>query len=203
MPKQAHTWLEKFHAWKHRIWAWIRDFVRAQFSPDSRHQIRLWEMGGGEKKPGPKVDSYAQVPVLNQQQVVSVWKWTVPAHEQWESQNVAIPVSDKGVYLVEATDGTLRAYTIVVVTEIAIITKGRAGPPDELCGQPAQRRSHRRHHGASVGRPERSRRQDDRPARLGGYDADRGEAGKRCRAGDQRRPVRHQHAGRMEPGRRS
>ena len=20
MPKQAHTWLEKFHAWKHRIW---------------------------------------------------------------------------------------------------------------------------------------------------------------------------------------
>ena len=25
LPKQAHTWLEKFHAWKHRIWAWIRD----------------------------------------------------------------------------------------------------------------------------------------------------------------------------------
>ncbi len=32
----------------------------------------------------------------------------------------------KGVYLVEATDGKLRAYTIVVITEIAIITK--AGP---------------------------------------------------------------------------
>ena len=30
MPKQAHTWLEKFHAWKHRIWATIRDFVRHQ-----------------------------------------------------------------------------------------------------------------------------------------------------------------------------
>ena len=55
MPKQAHTWLEKFHAWKHRIWAMIRDFIRAQFSPDSRHQIRLWEMGGGETKQGPKV----------------------------------------------------------------------------------------------------------------------------------------------------
>ena len=36
MPKQAHTWLEKFHAWKHRIWAWIRDFIRAQFSPETR-----------------------------------------------------------------------------------------------------------------------------------------------------------------------
>jgi hypothetical protein len=42
MPKQARTWLEKFHAWKHRVWAWVRDFIRAQFSPDSRHKIRLW-----------------------------------------------------------------------------------------------------------------------------------------------------------------
>ena len=50
LPKQAHTWLEKFHAWKHRIWAWIRDFVRAQFSADSRQKIRLWEMGGGAKR---------------------------------------------------------------------------------------------------------------------------------------------------------
>ncbi len=127
LPKQSRTWLEKFHAWKHRIWAWIRDFVRAQFSPESRHQIRLWEVGGGEKKRGPKVASYAQVPVLNQQQVVSVWNWAVPSHEQWESQTVAIPVSEKGVYLVEATNGTLRAYTVIVITEIAIITKGAPG----------------------------------------------------------------------------
>ena len=64
--------------------------------------------------------------MLNQQQVVSVWKWTVPAHEQWRELRHHVPVSDKGVYLVEATDGKLRAYTIVVVTDIAIITK--AGP---------------------------------------------------------------------------
>jgi uncharacterized protein YfaS (alpha-2-macroglobulin family) len=126
MPKQAHTWLEKIHAWKHRIWAWIRDFIRAQFSPESRHKIRLWQMGGGEQPKGPNVESFAQVPVLNPQQLVSVWKWTVPAHEQWESLNITVPVSDRGVYLVEATDGKLRAYTIVVITDIAIITK--AGP---------------------------------------------------------------------------
>jgi uncharacterized protein YfaS (alpha-2-macroglobulin family) len=127
MPKQARTWLEKFHAWKHRIWAWFRDFIRAQFSPESRHKIRLWEMGKSEKKQGPRVETYAQVPVLNQQQVVSVWKWTVPPHQQWESQTVAIPVSEKGVYLVEATNGKLRAYTIIVVSEIAIITKAAPG----------------------------------------------------------------------------
>ncbi len=127
LPKQAHTWLEKFHAWKHRIWAWIRDFIRAQFSPDSRHKIRLWEMGGGEQPKGPKVESFAQVPILNQRQVVSVWKWTVPSHEQWESMSITIPVSEKGVYLVEATDGRLRAYTVVVITDIAIITKSGQG----------------------------------------------------------------------------
>ena len=53
MPKQAHTWLEKFHAWKHGVWAWVRDFVRAQFSPGSRHEIRLWRAGGTEREEGP------------------------------------------------------------------------------------------------------------------------------------------------------
>ena len=127
LPRQARTWLEKFHAWKHRRWSWIRDFVRAQFSPESRHEIHLWRAGGEEKKQGPQVQGYAQVPVLNQQQVVSVWKWTVPAHERWESQAVPIPVSEKGVYLVEATNGTLRAYTVIIVTEIAVITKAAPG----------------------------------------------------------------------------
>jgi len=127
LPKQAHTWLEEFHAWKHRIWARIRDFIRAQFSPESRHEIRLWQMGGSQQAKGPRVESFAQVPILNQQQVVSVWKWTVPAHELWESMSMSVPVSDRGVYLVEATDGRLRAYTVVVITDIAIITKAGQG----------------------------------------------------------------------------
>jgi uncharacterized protein YfaS (alpha-2-macroglobulin family) len=129
LPRQPHTWLEKFHAWKHSIWAWIRDIVRAQFSVENRHQIRLRRLGETEKpkKQGPQVETFAQVPVLNQQQVVKVWKWTVASHQPWESEAVKIPVSENGVYLVEATNGSLRAYTIVVVTEIAIITKGAPG----------------------------------------------------------------------------
>ena len=102
------------------------------FAPSSRptRAIRFacgaWARTQPPKK-GPQVDEYAQVPVLNQQQVVSEWKWTVPPGERWQSQNVTVPVSDKGVYLVEATNGTLRAYTIVVVTEIAVITKAAPG----------------------------------------------------------------------------
>ena len=128
LPKQPRTWLEKFHAWKHSIWAWIRDFVRAQFSVENRHQIRMWRLGEtAHPKKGPQVENYAQVPVLNQQQVVSVWKWTVGSHEPWESEAVKVPVSERGVYLVEATNGSLRAYTVTIVTEIAVITKGAPG----------------------------------------------------------------------------
>ncbi len=129
LPKQHRTWLEKFHAWKHRIWAWVRDFVRAQFSVENRHQIRLWRLGETEqpKKQGPQVENFAQVPVLNQQQVVSVWKWTPGSHEPWQSETVKVPVNDRGVYLVEATNGSLRAYTIIVVTDLAIITKAAPG----------------------------------------------------------------------------
>ncbi len=128
LPKQETSWLERFHAWKHRIWVWFRDFIRAQFSADSRHRIRLWRMGeAAPKKKGPQVEEYAQVPVLNRQQLVSTWNWNVPRGERWQSQRVTVPVSEKGVYLVEATNGTLRAYTIVVVTEIAIITKAAPG----------------------------------------------------------------------------
>ena len=130
LPKQKKgSWLERFHAWKHRLWAWIRDFIRAQFSPDSRHEIRLWRLG--EKPPakkGPQATEFAQVPVLNQQQLVATWNWKVPpGGERWESKRVEIPVRDPGVYLVEATNGILRAYTIVVVTEIAVITKAAPG----------------------------------------------------------------------------
>ena len=127
LPKQEKGWLERFHAWKHRIWAWFRDFIRAQFSPESRHQIRLWRMGESAPQKGPQSTEFAQVPVLNQQQLVTEWKWAVPKGDRWESQRVAVPVRDKGVYLVEATNGTLRAYTIVVVTDIAIITKAAPG----------------------------------------------------------------------------
>jgi alpha-2-macroglobulin len=132
LPKQEKGWLERFHAWKHRIWAWFRDFIRAQFSEDSRHRIRLWRLGESETpKKGPQATEYAQVPVLNLRQLVTAWKWAVPKGERWQSQRVEIPVRDRGVYLVEATNGTLRAYTIVVVTDIAIITK--AAPGRLLC----------------------------------------------------------------------
>ena len=206
LPKQPHTWLEKFHTWKHGIWAWIRDFVRAQFSVENRHQIRLWRLGETEqpKKQGPQVENYALVPVLNQQQVVSVWKWTTGSHQPWESETVKVPVSDKGVYLVEATNGSLRAYTIVVVTDIAVISKAA---PGRLVSMVVDRQS---------GDPivgHRSGWIDQQRGRVRAIPTRREcstltiadeQAGERCGAGvTHARSVRHQHSRSVEPGQRS
>jgi len=128
-PRIAHerTWLEEFHDWKHERWAEVRDLIRAQFDRDSRASIRQWRL----QQHVPSVstgETYAQVPLLNAQQLVSAWRWSPPRGQYaWQSDSVAIPVNDAGVYLIEATDGNLRAYTVVIVTEIAVITKTSRG----------------------------------------------------------------------------
>ena len=42
---------------------------------------------------------------------------------RWDSQKVKIPVRDKGVFLVEAVHQNLSAYTVLVVSDIALLTK--------------------------------------------------------------------------------
>ncbi|HVZ19190.1 MAG TPA: MG2 domain-containing protein, partial [Terriglobales bacterium] len=128
-PPHTKTWLERFHDWKHRIFAWIRDFFRHQFTADNRSIIREARTSGEEKKkPQAPAQIFAQIPLINSQQLVATWREPMNrGREYWESSTVTIPVTERGVYLVEATDGKLRAYTIVMVTGIAIITKTAPG----------------------------------------------------------------------------
>src|SRR4051812_29628750 len=126
-PPHKLTWLERFHNWKHGLFARIRDFFRAQFTPENRQAIREKRSEGKQQKQ-TAAQTFAQIPLLNSQQLVATWKQNVPSgRERWESENVAVPVKDRGVYLIEATDGKLRAYTIVIVSQMAIITKTAPG----------------------------------------------------------------------------
>ena len=127
LPGHERTLLEKFHAWKHRVWAWIRDFFRGQFSESSRARIREWRQ---ERKVArvSNIRNYAPMPFLSRDQLVSVWNWSpAPGKHTWETQQVKVPAKEAGVYLVEATAAGLRAYTIVIVTDIAVITKTSNG----------------------------------------------------------------------------
>ncbi len=126
-PPHKLTWLERFHNWKHGVFASIRDFFRAQYTADNRHTIRE-SRSKANQQPQTAAQTFAQIPILNSQQLVATWKQNVtPGRERWESENVAVPVTDRGVYLIEATDGKLRAYTIVIVSQMAMITKTAPG----------------------------------------------------------------------------
>ncbi len=59
----------------------------------------------------------------------------------WQQQNVDVPVKEKGVYLVEAVSGELRAYTLLIVSDAVMISKTGGGKivnlvVDRNTGQP-------------------------------------------------------------------
>jgi uncharacterized protein YfaS (alpha-2-macroglobulin family) len=128
-PKEQigeESFLERFHDWKHGLWTSIRNFVRGQFSAHARAQIRE-SSGAARKSNVSSATMFAQVPLLNANQLVARWRQDVPPRFFSEHQDVPIESLEKGVYVVEATDGNLRAYTLIIVTEMAVITKSAPG----------------------------------------------------------------------------
>jgi uncharacterized protein YfaS (alpha-2-macroglobulin family) len=124
-PPREKTLLERFHNFKRDWRTSMRNLLRGQFSQESRHRIR----DAFSRKPARtrNVASYAEAPLLNPQQLVSTWHQSVTSTERWETQTVPIEVKGKGVYLVEAVHKQLRAYTIVIVSDLAMITKQAPG----------------------------------------------------------------------------
>ncbi len=123
---ETPTLLERFHDWKHRMWTNIRNFFRGQFSAHSRSEIREAQGAARKGKLG-EAAMFAQMPILNSKQLVARWKQEVPPRYFSENQDVPVESLDKGVYVVEATNGTLRAYTLIIVSELAVITKSAPG----------------------------------------------------------------------------
>ncbi|HEY6249921.1 MAG TPA: MG2 domain-containing protein [Candidatus Angelobacter sp.] len=120
------TFIERYHDWKHGIWTDIRNFFRGQFSSHSRAQIRESE-GEARKSSVTPATMFAQIPLLNQNQLVARWRQDVPPKFFSEHQDVPVESLPVGVYVVEATDGNLRAYTLIIVTDLAVITKSAPG----------------------------------------------------------------------------
>lgn len=116
------TPLESFHRWKITMRNALRDLFRAQYTPEDRERIRAWMRGPAPAAKKPPTQ-FAQLPVLNERQLVSTWKQAVQAGERWNSMSVPVPVREKGLYLVEAVHKQLAAYTVVMVTDIVLTSK--------------------------------------------------------------------------------
>ncbi|MEZ5403313.1 MAG: alpha-2-macroglobulin family protein [Bryobacteraceae bacterium] len=125
------TLLEKIRRWKGTLRTRLRNVARAQFNQESRGAIRSWRQPERQPAAGPppprNLESFADVPVLNSQQLVKRWEQPIDTKDRWSSATVKIPTADKGVYMIEATDGRLQAYTIVSISETALLTKSAKG----------------------------------------------------------------------------
>lgn len=121
------TWLERFHDWKMRLWRWIRDFFRGQYSGEARAEIRERHSGGAQKSSVTDATGFASAPLLNSQQLVARWRVKLPPKYVSESSDLPMDSLRSGAYVVEATDGTYRAYTVLLVSDMALITKTSKG----------------------------------------------------------------------------
>ena len=122
------TWLERFHEWK-RDWRMsIRDYFRSQMRFETRRQYHSARVQERKLQRIPlDVASYAQVPLLNREQLVLGWRELVPKTRDSEYQEIPVDLHDKGLYLVEVAHNELRAYTLLMVTDLALVSKTAPG----------------------------------------------------------------------------
>lgn len=124
----SKTLLEQIHRWKQRTRYSMRRTVREQFG-DEEHQTFMSWLGRTPRTPqkGLGGDQFAEVPLLNPQQLVKTWRVPVSKKDPWDSQSVDFDVPGSGLYIVEAVANGLRAATIVNVTPIALLKKVAPG----------------------------------------------------------------------------
>lgn len=129
-PKERideRTWLERFHDWKHHLWFLIRRFFRDQFTTDSRDKLREKQAGLARRSRVVGVAQFAQIPLLNDRQLVARWKQEMPPTYVSDSQDLPLDPLEAGLYLVEATDGRYKAYTVLFISEMALVTRTSNG----------------------------------------------------------------------------
>jgi hypothetical protein len=137
------TLLERIHEWKHDLRRAIRLSLRGQFSesPSEHLGLREQEAPPPTSTSGHNETHYAETPLLNSQQLVLSFQQPVRSHSRWDRDTVNLGLKEKGFYLVEAVRGQLCAYTLVMVSDVVLISKPASGGVvnfvvDRRTGQP-------------------------------------------------------------------
>ena len=135
-PKERideRTWLEKFHDWKHHLWFLVRRFFRGQFTAENRDRLRAHQANLARRSRIVGVAQFAQIPLLNDHQLVARWRQELPPTYVSDSQELPIDPLPSGLYLIEATDGHYKAYTLLMVSRMAMITRTGSGSVLAYC----------------------------------------------------------------------
>ena len=139
-PPHESSFLEVIHDWKASLRATIRRSVRAQFTESPAAHFHNLLHG---TNPAASQAHYPESPALNPRQLVLSFTHAVENHQRWGSENVSLDLKQRGVYLVEAVNKDLRAYTILMVSDLVLTTKtgdGRvvAFVADRSTGEPVR-----------------------------------------------------------------
>jgi alpha-2-macroglobulin len=126
--EQERTWIERFADWKRAQRQEIRRFARAQASHGYRAARRaVTDQAEVAQRVVLNASTFAQVPLLNADQVVTTWRELLPNRRDAEMRRVPVELKQPGIYVVEAVSELLRAYTIVMVSDVGLVTKTSPG----------------------------------------------------------------------------
>ncbi len=125
---QEQSWIERIAAWKARQRSALRAFFRRQVSLAYR-QTRQEAQHKGQvaRRQALQYSSFAQVPLLNPSRLVASWREMLPPVREAESRRIPFEIRKPGVYVIEAVSAPHRAYTILIVSDIGLVTKTAPG----------------------------------------------------------------------------
>ncbi len=124
LPRRK-SFLEKVRTLKRWAYSGIKAFVRGQLKHDSRQAFNQKFRKEADVVRTPlNYSDYARVPLLNPDLVVTTWREPLqPLESLYDQRMIPLGKRSPGVYLVEAVANDLRAYTVVVVTDLTMIQK--------------------------------------------------------------------------------
>ncbi len=122
------TLIERIASWKAAQRRRVRDFFRTQTTAEYRQARRATDdTTRVSKRVMLQVSTFAQVPLLNPDQLISSWRELLPNYRDAEVRHLPLDLPGPGVYVVEAVHDRQRAYTVAVVSDVGVVAKAAPG----------------------------------------------------------------------------
>lgn len=118
------TVLEKLRSFKTSVNRSVKNYFRRQIRRESRTAFND-QFRSGEQLP-LNVADYARVPLLDSSKAPLRGSWRQllsPLENEYDSRMITLGKREPGVYLIEAVNGDLRAYTIALVADMTLVQK--------------------------------------------------------------------------------
>ena len=116
--------LERAHSVKISLFTAVKEYVRTHLLKEHREVFNQKFRKEDESRTPLNVADYARVPLLNPDQKVKDWREKLPPLDHdYDSRMISLGKQNPGVYLIEAVNGGMRAYSIAIVTNLTMVQK--------------------------------------------------------------------------------